>query len=292
MRRTNMARSKAHRVGVVGFRSIVGSVILMALVLPGSAFGGSFSVLLESNSDNSGGSEVYVVGFHSLADLYSNTPTGSGYTAMNVNSAFSVGGFAFDGDQYHIVLESDADAAGGSEVYLISYDSLADVYSNSQAGSGYTAMNINDAFSVGGFAGEMPLVVDGFESGDTSGWSSFGGGFHDLTLLSGQGYDFSEWTSGATNHGDFYFLYQSGESTFWANNFGMRGLVDLGVTPGNLADISVPTSGYYSYGVEAILHHTYVSLAAVGEDGYYIIFRVTAVSSAATTIEGIYVYRP
>jgi hypothetical protein len=136
------------------------------------------------------------------------------------------------------------------------------------------------------------IFADGFESGDTTAWSSAIGLPDLVTLLSEEGYDFSEETVGGMGHGDFYFLYQSGVSRFWANNAGMRGLVDLGVTTGSLEDITVPASGYYRFGVEAILDHTYVSLAEEGEDDYYIIFRVTAVSSTETTLEWIYAYRP
>ncbi|MEE9149291.1 MAG: hypothetical protein V3U27_18060, partial [Candidatus Tectomicrobia bacterium] len=52
---------------------------------------------------------------------------------------FSVGGFAYDRNQYHLILESDADQPGGSEVFLVSYDSLADFLSNTQAASGFSA---------------------------------------------------------------------------------------------------------------------------------------------------------
>ncbi len=126
----------------------------------------------------------------------------------------------------------------------------------------------------------LGVFADGFESGSVS------------TLLDGQGYDFSAQTSGGLSHGDFYFLYQGGVTRFWANNAGMRGLVDLGVTSGFLGDITVPASGYDQFGVQAFTGHTYVSLAAVGEEDYYIIFRVQELSTAATTLEWVYVYRP
>ena len=143
------------------------------------------------------------------------------------------------------------------------------------------------------YFGTAAIFAEGFESGDASAWSS--SSFQvpiPTTLLSGGGYDFSERTSGDNAHGDFYFLYQSGVSRFWANNAGMNGLVDLGVTTGSLEDVTVPASGYDQSGVQAILNHTYVSLAQDGEADYYIIFRVTAVSSTETTLEWIYVYRP
>jgi len=143
------------------------------------------------------------------------------------------------------------------------------------------------------YFGTAAIFADGFESGDASAWSSSSVLVSiSTTLLSGDGYDFSERTSGFANHGDFYFSSLSGLGRFWANNVGMNGLVDVGVTTVNLEDVTVPASGYYRSGVEAILNHTYVSLAQDGEADYYIIFRVTAVSSTETTLEWIYVYRP
>lgn len=138
-----------------------------------------------------------------------------------------------------------------------------------------------------------PMIFsDGFESNDVSAWASATGLVDVVTLMSGEGYDFSERSSGGVSHGDFYFLYQSGVSKFWANNAGMNGLVDLGVTGGDLEGITVPTSGYYRFGVEAIFDHTYVALAEDGEENHYIIFRVTDVSSTEVTLEWVYVLRP
>jgi len=142
------------------------------------------------------------------------------------------------------------------------------------------------------YFGTAAIFADGFESGDATAWSSAVGLVDLVTLLNGEGYDFSERTSGSITHGDFYFSSNSGAGRFWANNVGMRGLVDLGVTTGSLEDVTVPASGYYMFGVEALLGHTYVSLAEDGEADYYIIFRVTAVSSAETTLDWIYVHRP
>jgi hypothetical protein len=173
---------------------------------------------------------------------------------------------------------------------LPSGDGSKSVWAQFTNNVGMISAQASDSIVLDTFVAEV--FSDGFESGDTTAWSSVIGLVDLLTLLSEDGYDFSEQTSGDTGHGDFYFLYQSGVSRFWANNVGMRGLVDLGVTTGSLEDITVPASGYLTQGVEAILDHTYVSLAEDGEDDYYIIFRVWEVSSTATALEWIYVYRP
>jgi len=173
---------------------------------------------------------------------------------------------------------------------LPSGDGTKSVWAQFRNNVGMISVQASDSIVLDTFVPDV--FSDGFESGDTTAWSSAIGLPDLVTLLSEDGYDFSEQTSGSLSHGDFYFLYQSGVSKFWANNAGMRGLVDLGVTTGSLEDITVPASGYYRSGVEAILDHTYVSLAEEGEDDYYIIFRVTAVSSTETTLEWIYAYRP
>jgi len=137
------------------------------------------------------------------------------------------------------------------------------------------------------------LFFDGFEGMDVSAWSAADGFTpNSLTLADAQGFDFSEQTAGDVTHGDFYFFYQAGVTRFWANNAGMRGVVDLGVVPGELWEVTVPSSGYSQAGVEAISGHTYVSLAADGEEDFYIIFKVQALSTVSTTIDWIYVYRP
>ena len=75
--------------------------------------------------------------------------------------------------------------------------------------------------------------------------------------------------------GDFYFGFSKGKSKFWANNHFQGGIIDLGdIGDVPLDSIDPPLQGYYRFGVEAILGHTYVSPAKEGEEGHYIIFRV------------------
>ena len=110
-----------------------------------------------------------------------------------------------------------------------------------------------------------------------------------VNLSSGTGYDFSTGTSGSVTHGDFYFLNQAGVSRFWANNLGMQGLVDLGVTVGSLQNIDIPADGYNAFGVEAIIGLSYVSRAATSEPDHYILFRVTAATATDATLDWLYV---
>jgi len=109
-----------------------------------------------------------------------------------------------------------------------------------------------------------------------------------VVLYDGDSYDFAKGEKGQYTGGDFY--YGAGSSNFWANNFYQRGLQDLGDlgdTP--LTDVTPPGSGYTRFGVHAVAGHTYVSLAREGEEGGFIVFRVTSVTSSSVTLEFYFV---
>jgi hypothetical protein len=96
-------------------------------------------------------------------------------------------------------------------------------------------------------------------------------------------------TYGSVDYGDFYF----GNKKFFANNAGMRGLVDLGPIEFDIDRIKIPIEGFYHYGVEAITGHVYLSparwcarwegdkynISECGEKGRYIIFRVKDINT-------------
>ena len=107
-------------------------------------------------------------------------------------------------------------------------------------------------------------------------------------LLNTNSYDVSTNTLGTLTGGDFYFL----SGSFWANNFGQRGVIglgDIGAVP--LDQAQIPLSGYSRFGVTATVDHTYVSLAQQGEEGSYIVFRVLDISAANDEIVIEYLYR-
>jgi hypothetical protein len=110
-------------------------------------------------------------------------------------------------------------------------------------------------------------------------------------MNSGTGFDFSAGTSGNVTYGDFYYGFYNNASKFWANNVGMQGLVDVGVVTGSLQSVVVPATGYSTQGVLAVVNHVYVSKAATSEPNWYIIFRVTSVSSNDVTLSWVYVNR-
>jgi PEP-CTERM motif len=58
------------------------------------------------------------------------------------------------GAQYRLLLESDANAAAGSEIFLASFGSFADVLSGNFTSASFSQLNIGAGYSVGGFAYE------------------------------------------------------------------------------------------------------------------------------------------
>ncbi|MFC4258555.1 PEP-CTERM sorting domain-containing protein [Marinobacter lacisalsi] len=117
----------------------------------GLAFDGlSYQLLLESDADRSGGEELFLASFDSYQSLIDGTVSGSSFSQLDVNANFSVGGLAFDGLLYQLLLESDADRNGGEEVFLASFDSLQSLLAGTLSGSSFSQLDINGNFSAGG----------------------------------------------------------------------------------------------------------------------------------------------
>lgn len=107
-----------------------------------------------------------------------------------------------------------------------------------------------------------------------------------ITLMTGDSFDSFTGVRGSPAQGDFYYSDGSGhrDPRFWANNRGQRGLVDVGDI--QIKDAPIPASGYTS-SVPVIVGHTYVSLAAEGHEGKYVVFRVTSLSAIGVTLHWV-----
>ena len=99
-----------------------------------------------------------------------------------------------------------------------------------------------------------------------------------ITLARGDSYHFlSGRKSKIPVGGDFSVGFFHNELVFAANNRYQRGVEDLGDI-GNVSLTQVeprPAANYNRFGVVALPGHTYVSPAKAGEEGHYVIFRVT-----------------
>lgn len=107
-------------------------------------------------------------------------------------------------------------------------------------------------------------------------------------LTNQNSYDVSTNSLGTVTGGDFYFY----DDAFWSNNVGQRGVQNLG-NIGNTAleNVVIPPTGYIRQRVNAMLNHTYVSLAQAGEEGSFIVFRVNDFDAASDRVVIQYLYR-
>ncbi len=80
------------------------------------------------------------------------------FSQLNVNASYSVGGLTFDGSQYHVLLESNANQDAGQEIFLISYNSYADLISNDQSSAVFSQLNVNASYGVGGLMADWPEI--------------------------------------------------------------------------------------------------------------------------------------
>lgn len=114
----------------------------------GFTFDGSvYRLLLESNADRNGGSELYQLTYNTWGDVIANNIADQSFTALDINPLFSSAGLTFDGTYYRMLLESDADRNGGAELYALTYNSWNDVLTNTIADQGFSALDINPLFS-------------------------------------------------------------------------------------------------------------------------------------------------
>ncbi len=125
----------------------------------GFAFdGSSYLMLLESNVDESAGNEVFLASYDSIADFLAGSNSSTSLSQININPDFGIGGFAFDGSSYLMLLESNVDESGSNEVFLSSYDSIADFLAGSNSSASFSQININPDFGIGGFDAEIDDV--------------------------------------------------------------------------------------------------------------------------------------
>ncbi len=118
-----------------------------------------------------------------------------------------------------------------------------------------------------------------------------------IQLKNGDSYHFlagKHYSGPPFSGGDFYVSISGTDVEFLANSAYERGIQDLrNIGTNSLFEVQPPNPGqglYYLYGVPAIVGHTYVSLAKKGEEGHYIIFRVTQIQ-AGMYVEIAFYYR-
>ncbi|MDX1440633.1 MAG: hypothetical protein R3284_12095 [Rubricoccaceae bacterium] len=136
---------------------ITAALIATAMLLTPPAFATPFHVLTEGDPGTSG--NVRIRSFNSLADLISLNQSSTSLLGSNLGgTGVSIGGFTYDGNQYHVLTEGDP--GGSGNVRIRSFNSLADLISLNQASTSLLGSNLGGTgVSIGGFTAVPTFVA-------------------------------------------------------------------------------------------------------------------------------------
>jgi hypothetical protein len=113
----------------------------------------SYQLMLQSRSDTAAPNEVYLASFASLDDVFSQTigaPTG--FTQIEITPGFEITGMTKDASGFRVLLQSRADTAALGEVYLASFNSLDDIFSQTIGSpTAFTQIEITPGFRIADF---------------------------------------------------------------------------------------------------------------------------------------------
>lgn len=131
-------------------KSMKSVAVTAAMMIAPVASAGPIQLMLESNDNRQGGSEIFMAEFASSADFLAGSLSGSGFSQVNIGANFSVGGMTYDNSGYHVLLESNDNRQGGSEIFLASFSSYNDLLNGSLISGSFSQLNIGSNFSAGG----------------------------------------------------------------------------------------------------------------------------------------------
>lgn len=112
--------------------------------------GAMYHLIFENNSavlDN----KVFLLSFATLNDFNNGNIASTELTLNNFQTAGDIAGFTYDGSQYHLLFENSSSILN-NDVFLLSYDSIADFIGASSSSSVKTAFNLQTGGDIAGFA--------------------------------------------------------------------------------------------------------------------------------------------
>lgn len=140
---------------IAGIPSLVGFSdinVLSTRKIADIAFDGRYLLLLETRTDQSGGgNEAYLYVYNDIAALFGDITGGPYALSLDVPSGWDIVGLTFDGN-YRLLMESNTDQPGGSEVRQIRYDTWVDLLTDNRATDEFSAVNISPQDDVAAFA--------------------------------------------------------------------------------------------------------------------------------------------
>ena len=142
----------------------IATLLLTAFVLfrTGAVTATPFGIMFESDA-NVATNEVGINTYASLSDIFDANASSTGFTDINVNAPFSTTGITWDGTQFVVMFESDANVAT-NEVGINTYASLSDIFDANASSTGFTDINVNAPFSTTGITWDGTQFVVMFES--------------------------------------------------------------------------------------------------------------------------------
>jgi hypothetical protein len=126
-----------------------------SVLAPSVATAETVQLLLQTRADADAGSELFLADFASLDSFLASGAGGEGgsFVGINIASDYKVAGFDIYGDKPYLLLQTRADAGGGSELFLADFASLSSFLASDAGGEGGSFIGINIAgdYEVAGF---------------------------------------------------------------------------------------------------------------------------------------------
>ncbi|MDZ4375654.1 MAG: PEPxxWA-CTERM sorting domain-containing protein [Phenylobacterium sp.] len=117
-------------------------------------YAGEPHLLLATRVDGVSGSEVFLTTFDSLAAFIASPPAvGGSFSGIDIGPGYRVSGFDIFDDRFYLLLSTRENGVSGSEVFLTSYDSIADfIGSPAAVGGAFSGIDIGPGYRVADFA--------------------------------------------------------------------------------------------------------------------------------------------
>jgi hypothetical protein len=124
-----------------------------------NAIAAPYTLVVETRADAPGGQELFVESFPTLNDfVQTEVHTNYGFFLLDIDPAFQLAGFTYDGSEYVTVVEPRADAPGGQELFVETFPTLNDfVQTGVHTNYGFSLLDIDPAFRL------AALTYDGTE---------------------------------------------------------------------------------------------------------------------------------
>jgi hypothetical protein len=127
---------------------------LLALLTGGSAWADpQYRLMLQSRADGPAASEVFVTSYGSYTGLVASPGSVSGdFSGIDIDPGYQVAGLAYDG-QYRLALSTRTDGPAGSELFIATYGSYADLANSAASVSGdFSGIDVDPAYRIAGLA--------------------------------------------------------------------------------------------------------------------------------------------